>query len=170
MNATTAKFYSLSYKESKTYLFALAFITGNVLLPQLCHLAPGGGLRWLPIYFFTLIAAYKYGIHVGLLTAVISPLVNSLLFDMPPVAVLPVIAAKSVLLAVGAACAARLSGKVSLVAIAAAVAAYQLVGTLVEWAIVADFFKAIADLRIGYPGLLVQVFLGYAVLKALAKV
>ncbi|MDR1417224.1 MAG: ECF transporter S component [Prevotellaceae bacterium] len=168
MNAT-AKFYSLSYKELKTYLFALAFIAGNVLLPQLCHLAPGGGLMWLPIYFFTLIAAYKYGIHVGLLTAIASPLVNSLLFGMPLVAALPVIVIKSTLLAVGAAYAARLSGKVSLLAIAAAVVAYQLVGTLIEWAIVADFFKALQDLKIGYPGLLAQVFLGYAVLKALAK-
>ncbi|MDR1342510.1 MAG: ECF transporter S component [Prevotellaceae bacterium] len=165
----TAKFYSLSYKELKTYLFSLAFIAGNVLLPQLCHLLPGGGLTWLPIYFFTLIAAYKYGIHVGLLTAIASPLVNSLLFGLPLVAALPVIVIKSALLAVGAAYAARLSGKVSLLAIAAAVAAYQLVGTLVEWAIVADFFRALKDVRVGYPGLLVQVFLGYAVLRALVK-
>jgi hypothetical protein len=124
---------------------------------------------WLPVYFFTLIAAYKYGIGVGLLTAIASPLVNSLLFGMPPTAALSVIIVKSVLLAVGAAYAARLSGKASLLAIAAAVVAYQVVGTLVEWAIVADFFRALKDLRIGYPGLLVQIFLGYAVLKALAK-
>ena len=76
---------------------------------------------------------------------------------------------KSVLLAVGAACAARLSGKVSFWAIAAAIAACQLVGTLVEWAIVADFFRALQDLQVGYPGLLVQLFGGYALLKALAK-
>jgi hypothetical protein len=166
---TTVKLYSLSYKETKTYLFALIFVTGNVVLPQLCHLLPNGGLMWLPIYFFTLIAAYKYGIGVGLLTAVASPLVNSLLFGMPPTAALPVIIVKSVLLAAGAAYAARLSGKASLLAIAAAVVAYQVVGTLVEWAIVADFFRALKDLRIGYPGLLVQIFLGYAVLKALVK-
>jgi hypothetical protein len=168
MNATV-KIYSLSYKEAKTYLFALAFIAGNILLPQLCHLAPGGGLTWLPIYFFTLIAAYRYGISVGLLTAVVSPLVNSMLFGMPLVGVLPIIVIKSVLLAVGAAYAARLSGKVSLLAIAAAVVAYQLVGTLVEWAIVADFSRALKDLTVGYPGLLAQVFVGYAVLKALSK-
>ncbi|MDR2085930.1 MAG: ECF transporter S component, partial [Dysgonamonadaceae bacterium] len=65
---TTVKLYSLSYKETKTYLFALIFVTGNIVLPQICHLLPNGGLTWLPIYFFTLIAAYKYGIGVGLLT------------------------------------------------------------------------------------------------------
>jgi hypothetical protein len=167
---TTVKLYSLSYKETKTYLFASIFVAGNVVLPQLCHLLPGGGLTWLPIYFFTLIAAYKYGIGVGLLTAIASPLVNSLLFGMPLVAILPVIIIKSVLLAAGAAYAAHLSGKISFLAIVAAVAAYQAVGTLVEWAIVADFSKALQDLSIGYPGLLVQIFVGYAVLRALVKI
>ncbi|MDR3189256.1 MAG: ECF transporter S component [Prevotellaceae bacterium] len=165
----TVKLYSLSYREARTYLFSLIFIVGNIALPQLCHLLPNGGLMWLPIYFFTLIAAYKYGIRVGLLTAIASPLANSLLFGMPPAAALPIIAIKSVLLAVGAAYAARVSGKVSLLAIAAAVVAYQLVGTLVEWAIVGDFFRALKDVRVGYLGLLVQVFGGYAALKALVK-
>jgi hypothetical protein len=167
---TTVKLYSLSYKESKTYLFSLIFIAGNIVLPQICHFVPGGGLMWLPIYFFTLIAAYKYGIGVGLLTAIASPLINSLLFGMPPVAVLPVIIIKSVLLAVGAAYAAHLSGKISFLAIAAAVVAYQLVGTLIEWAIVANFFRAVNDLRVGYPGILIQIFAGYAVLKAINKI
>jgi hypothetical protein len=83
---------------------------------------------------------------------------------------LPVILVKSVLLAVGAAYAARLSGKVSFLAVVAAVAAYQIVGTLVEWAIVADFSRALNDMTVGYPGLLVQVFAGYAVLKVLNKI
>jgi hypothetical protein len=166
---TTANLYSLKYREAATYLLSLLFIAGNIALPQLCHLLPNGGLMWLPIYFFTLIAAYKCGIRVGLLTAIASPLANSLLFGMPVLGILPIIMIKSVLLAVGAAYAARLSGKVSFWAIAAAVVAYQVVGTLVEWAIVADFFRALQDLRIGYPGLLVQIALGYAVLKTLAK-
>jgi hypothetical protein len=167
---TTVKLYSLSYKESKTYLFSLIFIAGNIVLPQICHLLPDGGLMWLPIYFFTLIAAYKYGIGVGLLTAIASPLINSLLFGMPPVAVLPVIIIKSALLAVGAAYAAQLSGKISLLAIAAAVVVYQLVGTMIEWAIVSDFKIAVNDLRVGYPGILLQIFAGYAVLKAINRV
>ena len=58
-------------------------LRGNIVLPQLCHLVPQG-LILLPIYFFTLIGAYKYGWQVGLLTAVLSPLANHLLFGMPP--------------------------------------------------------------------------------------
>ena len=74
--ATTAKLYSLSLNNTRTYLFATLFVLGNLLLPQLAHLVPQGGLILLPIYFFTLVAAYKYGIHVGLLTAILSPLAN----------------------------------------------------------------------------------------------
>ena len=79
---TTAKLYSLNYSNVKTYLFALLFVAGNIVLPQLCHLIPAGGPTLLPIYFFTLIASYKYGFRVGLLTAVLSPVINHLLFAM----------------------------------------------------------------------------------------
>lgn len=167
---TTVRLYSLTYKEVKTYLFALLFIVGNIALPQICHLVPGGGLTWLPIYFFTLIAAYKYGLRVGLLTAILSPLLNSVLFGMPSVAVLPEILIKSTLLAGGAAYAAHRLGKVSLLGIVAVVLAYQVIGTLIEWAIVRDFFVAIKDFRIGIPGMLVQIFGGYALLKVIAKI
>lgn len=166
---TTVKLYSLSYKEVKTYLFALLFIVGNIALPQICHLIPGGGLTWLPIYFFTLIAAYKYGLRVGLLTALLSPLLNSALFGMPPIAVLPAILIKSTLLAGAAAYAAHRFGEVSLLAIAGTVLAYQVIGTLIEWAVVQDFAVAIQDFQIGIPGMLVQIFGGYAVLRAIAK-
>lgn len=167
---TTVKLYSLTYKEIKTYLFALLFVVGNIALPQICHLIPGGGLTWLPIYFFTLIAAYKYGLRVGLLTAILSPLINSALFEMPPVALLPAILIKSTLLAGAAAYAAHRLGKISLLGIIAAVLAYQIAGTLIEWAIVKDFFIAVQDFRIGIPGMLIQIFGGYALLKAIAKI
>ena len=78
---------------------AALFIAGNMALPQLFHLIPQGGITWLPIYFFTLIGAYKFGWKVGLLTAILSPIINSLLFGMPLPAVLPAILLKSVLLA-----------------------------------------------------------------------
>ena len=106
METTAVKLYSTGYREAKTYLAAALFVAGNIVLPQICHLVPQGGLRWLPIYFFTLVGAYKYGWRVGLLTAVLSPAVNSALFGMPAAAMLPVILLKSVLLAVAASLAA----------------------------------------------------------------
>ncbi|CEA16192.1 hypothetical protein ING2E5B_1444 [Fermentimonas caenicola] len=168
--ATTAKLYSLSLNNTNTYLIATVFIVGNLLLPQLAHLVPQGGFIFLPIYFFTLIAAYKYGIHVGLLTAILSPLANNLIFGMPPAAVLPAIIIKSAILAVAAATAAKYFGKVSLLGILLAIITYQVIGTGIEWAMTQNFMAAVQDFRIGVPGMLIQLIGGYFVLKALAKV
>lgn len=139
MQTTTVKLYSLEYTDAKTYLTAALFMAGNIVLPQLCHLVPQGGAQWLPIYFFTLIGAYKYGWRVGLLTAVVSPLLNSVLFGMPAVAVLPAILFKSVLLALLAGLAAMRFKRVSLLLFAAVVGIYQTIGTLGEWGIKGDF-------------------------------
>lgn len=166
---TSAKLYSLNYSNAKTYLFALLFIVGNIALPQVCHLLPYGGPTLLPIYFFTLIAAYKYGFRVGLLTAVLSPVVNHLLFAMPSEAVLLPILIKSTLLAGASALAAKGLKSVSLLAILGVVLTYQIIGTAFEWAIVGDFYAAVQDFRIGIPGMLIQWFGGYALLKAIAK-
>ena len=95
-NTSSVKLYNLDFDQVKTYLFATLFVAGNIILPQLCHLIPNGGHIFLPIYFFTLIASYKYGMKVGLMTAVLSPIVNSLLFGMPPAAVVPSILIKSI--------------------------------------------------------------------------
>lgn len=168
--STTVKLYSFNLSNTKTYLFAAIFIVGNLLLPQLTHLIPQGGLIFLPIYFFTLIAAYKYGIHVGLLTAVLSPLVNHLLFGMPPAAVLPAILIKSVILAIAAALAAKYFGKISFIGILLAILAYQLIGTGIEWAMTQNFAIAVQDFRLGIPGMLIQLFGGYFLLKAIARI
>ncbi len=167
---TTAKLQTLSFDNARTYAFAAIFAAGNIALPQLVHLVPGGGLMFLPIYFFTLVAAYKYGIAVGLLTAVVSPLANHLLFGMPPAGALAVILIKSVLLAAAAAYAAKKAGKISFIAVVAAVVAYQLAGSLAEWGITGSFMAAAQDIRIGLPGIALQIVGGYAVLRALQKV
>ncbi len=167
--STTVRLYSLPLNNVRTYLFATVFVIANLLLPQLAHLIPQGGLIFLPIYFFTLIAAYKFGIHVGLLTAVLSPLANNLLFGMPPAEVLPVIVVKSVILALAAAMAAKYFGKVSFWGILMAILAYQLIGTGVEWAITQNFYTALQDFRIGIPGMCIQWIGGYWVLKLLQK-
>lgn len=166
---TTVRLHSLTLADAKTYLFATLFVVGNIVLPQLAHLVPQGGFIFLPIYFFTLIAAYKYGIHVGMLTAIMSPIANHLLFGMPPSAVLPAIIIKSVSLAIAAALAAKHFKKVSLLGILLAIVAYQLVGTAFEWATTQSLYIALQDVRLGMPGILIQLFGGYFALKALAK-
>jgi len=158
----------LSVKDSRTWLFTGAFVTGNLILPQLCHLIPNGGLIFLPIYFFTLIAAYKFGLKVGLMTAIFSPLINSWLFGMPLPAMLPVILIKSCLLAVAAAMIARKSRRISLILIALVILSYQLLGGLAEWIICSDVSAALQDFRLGFPGMFLQLIGGWMVLKAMA--
>ena len=169
MNTTTVKLHSLGYLQAKTYTTAALFVLGNIALPQLCHLIPQGGATLLPIYFFTLLGAYKYGWRVGLLTAIVSPLANSALFGMPAAAAVPAIMAKSILLAVIAGMIASRTKKVSVLLLAAAVLSSQVVGTAVEWLGSGSFFEAMQDFRIGIPGMLLQVFGCWAILKYALK-
>lgn len=166
---TTANLYTLDYSNARTYMATSLFVLGNLVLPQIFHLVPQGGITWLPIYFFTLVGAYKYGWKVGLLTAVLSPLINSLLFGMPLPVALPAILLKSVLLAAAAGFAAHRFQRISLPILALVVLSYQVVGTLGEWILVGDFFRAIQDFRIGLPGMLLQIVGGYLVLKHVIK-
>jgi hypothetical protein len=166
---TTVNLYSLSLRESRSLLYAALFVVGNLLLPQLCHLIPQGGLMLLPIYFFTLIGAYKYGWQVGLLTALLSPALNSALFGMPALAVLPGIMVKSALLALAAAYIAHRHQSVSIALLLAVVLAYQVVGSLVESAMLGSLVLGFQDFRIGIPGMLLQVIGGYLFIKYLLK-
>lgn len=117
----------------------------------------------LPIYFFTLVGAYKYGWRTGLLTALASPLVNAALFGMPAVTALPAILVKSALLAGAAGYAARRFNRVSVALLAAVV--LLIVGSAGEWALTGSFTAAVQDFRIGIPGMLLQVFGGYLFIK-----
>lgn len=166
---TTVKLQSLPFFNARTYIYALIFIAGNILLPQLCHMLPSGGHIWLPIYFFTLIGAYKYGWRVGLLTAIASPLLNSVLFGMPPVAMLPAIIVKSVLLATAAGFAAEYFKKASLVTLLCVILFYQTVGTACELALHTDIYDAFMDFRLGLPGMAVQLFGGWLFINKLIK-
>ena len=152
---TTVKLYTLGYSRVKTYVTALLFVAGNIVLPQLFHLVPQGGVTWLPIYFW----------KAGLLTAVLSPLLNSWWFGMPAPAVLPAILLKSVLLAVGAGLVAARFRKVTLPLLLGVVLFYQMAGTLGEWMLSGSLFTALQDFRIGIPGMLLQVLGGYWVIR-----
>lgn len=166
---TTVRLHSLSCREAKAWMVAALFVAGNIALPQLFHLMPQGGMVWLPIYFFTLVGAYKYGWQVGLLTAVASPLVNSLAFSMPAAALLPVIILKSSLLALAAGYAAHRFNRVTLPLLAAVVIFYQTIGAVGEWLITGSLDAALQDIRIGYPGMLLQVVGGYLFIRYIIR-
>lgn len=169
MQTSSIKLYSLNYNESKTYIAAALFILGNIALPQLCHMVPQGGMILLPIYFFTLIGAYKYGWKVGLMTAILSPVINHLAFGMPAAAVLAPIMVKSTILALTAGYVASHSKKVTIALLAGVVLAYQIAGGAFEWAFTGSFAAAVQDFRLGVPGMLLQIAGGYLFIKYLLK-
>ncbi len=166
---SAVKLYSLSIKESKTWLFSTIFVAGNIILPQICHMIPQGGLIFLPIYFFTLVAAYKYGLAAGVMTAVLSPAINSMLFGMPVAAMLPIIMVKSIILACAASLVAKRMGRISILGVVLAVLAYQAAGSAIEWIATGSFAAAMQDITLGLPGIALQILGGYLVLKAIAK-
>lgn len=139
---------TFALKLRRTWAPTAAFLAGSIVLPQICHLVPQGGLIFLPIYFFTLVTAWAYGWQLGVCIAVAAPLLNNVLFGMPADAVLPVILMKGLLLVGGVALASRFL-RPSLYAIAATVLIAQLAGCAIE--------QNFQDFVIGWPGMLLQI-------------
>ncbi len=162
----SVKLYSLQYADIKTYLFATLFIVGNILLPQLFHSIPRGGQIWLPIYFFTLLGAYKYGWKVGLIVALLSPLGNYLLFGMPAIVMLPVVLFKSTILALLAGAVAYYKN-LSVLALVFVVAMYQVIGALGEWFILEDILLVLRNISNSTPGMCMQIIGCYLFVKYL---
>jgi hypothetical protein len=167
---STIKLYSLRAVDLKSYVYAFLFVSGNIVLPQICHLIPMGGQMLLPIYFFTLIAAYKYGFFTGLLTAVVSPLVNHALFGMPATEMLAIILIKSALLAVAASYMAQSTKQIKIQSLLAVILFYQGIGMIAEFVLTGSLMAAMQDIRLGLPGILLQLVGGYFCLKALKNV
>ena len=164
---TKAKLFSLNFSETRTYLWAVLFVACNILLPQLCHLYPQGGIVFAPLSLVILAGAYKLGWKVALLAAVASPLVNHWLTGMPAWGVLQVMMLKLVVLAIVAGLTAQHFKKVSLPLIAAVILVAEALGALGELALTGSVDATVQDFTIGYPGLLLQLVGTYLVCKYL---
>ena len=88
---------------------------------------------------------------------------------MPLPAMLPAIVLKSLLLAGAAGFAAARFRRASLPLLAAVVLAYQVVGSLGEWALTGSLLAAAQDFRIGLPGMLLQIGGGWAVIHLVIR-
>ena len=162
---TSIRLYSLSYSETRTYLMAVLFVICNIALPQLFHIIPQGGIIFAPLSLIILAGAYKFGWQAALLAAVASPIVNHLLFGQPVVNVMTLMILKLALLAVIAGLTAQYFKKVSLLLIIGVVLVSELLGGIAELAFTGGIAATIQDFTIGWPGLLLQVFGTYVLLK-----
>jgi hypothetical protein len=164
---TTARLYTLNYDEAKTYLWAAVFVFCNLVLPQVFHLIPQGGIIFSPLSLVILVGAYKFGWKTGILAALLSPLVNNLLTGMPATEVMPVMTLKLVILALVAGLVAQHYKTVSLPLIIGVVLVSLAIGGLGELLITGGIAATITDFTVGWPGLLLQVFGAWLILKYL---
>ena len=162
---TTARLYTLNFDEAKTYLWATVFVACNLVLPQVFHLIPQGGVIFSPLSLVILVGAYKFGWKTGLLAALLSPVVNHLLTGMPAAEVMPVMALKLAVLAIVAGLAAQHFKTVSLPLLISVILVSKAIGCLGEFALTGGIEATIADFTIGWPGLLLQVIGAWLILK-----
>ena len=159
------RLYALNYDEAKTYLWATVFVACNLVLPQLFHLIPQGGVIFSPLSLVILVGAYKFGWKTGLLAALASPLVNHLITGMPAWEVMPVMTLKLTVLALVAGLAAQRFQMVSLPLLIGVILVSKAIGCLGEFILTGGIAATIADFTIGWPGLLLQVFGAWLILK-----
>ena len=161
----SVRLYTLNYDEVRTYLWAMVFVAANVLLPRVFHLIPQGGVIFSPLSLVILAGAYKFGWKTGLLAALLSPLANHLLTGMPAWGVLQVMTLKLAVLALVAGLAAQHFKSVSLPLLIGVVLVSKTIGCLGELLLTGGIEATIADFTIGWPGLLLQVFGAWLILK-----
>ena len=160
-----ARLYTLNYDEAKTYMWATVFVACNLVLPQVFHLIPQGGIIFSPLSLVILAGAYKFGWKTGLLAALLSPSVNHLLTGMPATEVLPVMTMKLAVPAVIAGLAAQYFKKASLPIIIGVVLVCNAVECVGELLLTGGIEATVTDFTMGWPGLLLQVFGTWLLLK-----
>lgn len=161
------RLYALNYDEAKTYLWATIFVACNLVLPQVFHLIPQGGVIFSPLSLVILAGAYKFGWKTGLLAALASPLVNHAITGMPAWEVMPVMTWKLAVLALVAGLAAQHFKTVSLPLLIGVVLVSKAIGCLGELALTGGIAATIADFTIGWPGLIFQIVGAWLILKYL---
>ena len=152
------RLYALNYDEAKTYLWAAVFVACNLVLPQLFHLIPQGGVIFSPLSLVILAGAYKFGWKTGLLAALASPLVNHAITGMPAWEVMPVMTLKLTVLALVAGFAAQRFKTVSLPLLIGVILVSKAIGCLGEFILTGGIAATIADFTVGWPGLLLMLF------------
>ena len=164
---TNVRLYAFNYDEAKTYLWAIVFVACNLVLPQVFHLIPQGGVIFSPLSLVILAGAYKFGWKTGLLAALLSPWVNHVLTGLPAMAVLPVMTLKLAVLALVAGFTAQYFKTVSLPLIIGVVLVSKVIGCLGELLLTGGINATITDFTIGWPGLLLQIIGAWLILTKL---
>ncbi|HNX94607.1 MAG TPA: hypothetical protein PKL14_05555 [Holophaga sp.] len=169
---------SMGLRSPRLYIASLCLIAGNVILPALAHHIPGGGPALMPLFFFTLIAGWEFGLSCALLTALGSPLISFALTGMPRPSALMGVILSSMALGLLAVVFSPLFSKgrsrggvatwgVRLVSLAAIVAMHQ--ALLMGLALSNGLDPALKGLVMRLPGALLQILGGCAVIGLMER-
>jgi len=167
LNGTTRQ-ERLGLADARLYLATGAMVLGNVALPALVHGLPNGGRMLLPIFFFTLIAGWRFGVAAAVLTAVLSPLANHVLTGMPPTPMLAGIIGQSAALGLVAWVVASHTTRTTLPLVALVVVLHQALLALPALSH-GGLMATLGALQLRSPGLLLQILGGFAVLRLLER-
>lgn len=161
------------YRTRSASLLSALFVAANIGLPHLFHLIPGGGIMFLPIYFFTAFAAVCYGKWTGIFTGIMSPIAGYLIFGAPKAFLIPDMILKGVLLSAFLAYALSVVKRnfqqslgptvAQILAIPIAVIAAWVTAGILELAI-RNYEIAFQDFFTGIPGLLFMTIGGWIAL------
>ncbi len=157
---------SLGLADPSLYLISSILIAGNVILPILVHRIPMGGPALMPIFFFTLIAGWEFGLSAAMFTATLSPLISHGLTGMPQTSVLTGVILSSVALGAVAAAISRRCSRTSVFFLALAVLVHQALVTSMA-CLTMGAIPALHGLAFRVPGILIQILGGWAALRLL---
>jgi hypothetical protein len=149
--------------------FVAIFSLGNVAGPLVAHAIPGGGLIFLPIFFFTAVATCRFGLATGMLVAVASPLLNHALTGLPPDGMIGSIATKGVVLAVATVLFWHRSPRPSPFALLSAGAIMQAVGVALDCLAGSSLETSAGQAVLGLPGLALIGIGGFLTLRLLVR-
>jgi len=155
---------TLTFRDMRFYLFLTLFVTLSVAVPWFCHMIhPLAGPLFLPLFFFILLAGDLFGWRMGLLVGMATPLISFVVSGMPPSVMMPRILTEAAVMGVTVGCLSERMPSWRYVAVPVAIMAGHLgaamVVSLMAGAIAHGFTALWRAACIGWPGLLIQVFL-----------
>ena len=144
-----AKTIAQPFTLPSTYLKASLFVALSVLTPLVMHYFSLGSTVLLPLLFITFFAAFRFGWAVGLLSAIVSPLLSNALTGMPPGIILYVVLAQCVVISLLVGLFTKNSYRITIFHVLAIIVVYQLIAfsilsiflhiTISIYAIIASF-------------------------------
>jgi hypothetical protein len=155
-----------NFNNLNFYIFTLLFSAGNLMLPLIVHYFSLGGNVFLPIYFFILIGSYKFGLRVGLATAIITPIINHLITGMPNMVMIYPVLIKGISFALISYYISQKTKKINFQNLLLIIFSYQFIGFLFE-IFYLNLEKAFNNVITAWPGLLIQLILGYLILRGI---